>query len=314
MKACSLLLSMVISVAADAQPTRTTEIRIEDGSGSFIFAGGAGRESKPITVFYHKPHAFTPRSPVLIVVPGAGRNGWTYRDAWVNAAEEHGVLILSPSYSEDHYPEFWSYNLAGMITDVNVTARPVTFRIVRDPGAWIFADFDRLFLTVKEHLALETSTYDMFGHSAGGQLLHRLVLFHPGSLADRVLAANSGWYTVPTFDDEFPYGLSSSALTPATIEAAFAENLVVFLGERDDENETRGDLVRTAEVDVQGMSRIARGKYFYDVAMQTAAELGLALEWRLEVVPDVGHDVPRMSAAAAAHLYGSPGARSAARE
>ena len=315
MKACLLLtLSMVILVAATAQPARTTEIRIEDGSGSFTFAGGAGRESKPITVFYHKPDAFAPQSRVLIVAPGAGRNGWTYRDAWVNAAEQHGVLILSPSYSEDHYPEFWSYNLAGMIADVNVTARPVTFRVVSEPGAWIFADFDRLFRTVKEHLALETSTYDMFGHSAGGQLLHRLALFHPGSLADRVLAANSGWYTVPTFDDEFPYGLTNSALTPATIEAAFAERLVVFLGERDDENETRGDLVRTAEVDVQGISRIARGKYFYDVAMQTAAELGLALEWQLEVVPDVGHDVQRMSAAAAAYLYGSPDVGSDARE
>lgn len=315
MKACLLVfVSIVIPVAAIGQPRRTTEIRIEDGSGSFTFAGGAGRESKPITVFYHKPYAFTPQSPVLIVAPGAGRNGWTYRDAWVEAAEEHGVLILSPSYSEDHYPEFWSYNLAGMITDVNVTVRPVTYRIVSDPGAWIFADFDRLFLTVKEHLALETSTYDMFGHSAGGQLLHRLALFHPGSMADRVLAANSGWYTVPTFDDEFPYGLSSSALTPATIEAALAEKLVVFLGERDDENETRGDLVRTTEVDVQGRSRIARGKYFYETAVQTAAELGLALEWQLEVVPGVGHDPQRMSAAAAAYLYESPASRSDARE
>ena len=30
------------------------------------------------------------------------------------------TLILSPGYSEEHYPDFWSYNLAGMITDVKV--------------------------------------------------------------------------------------------------------------------------------------------------------------------------------------------------
>jgi hypothetical protein len=298
--------SVAISVAAAAQPAPTAEVRIEAGSGSFTLPGGAGREDKPITVFYHKPGNFTARSPVLIVVPGAGRNGWTYRDAWVDASEEHGVLILSPSYSEDHYPEFWSYNLAGMIADVEVNrgATPtVRFRIVDDPAAWIFNDFDRLFLAAKRQLALETTTYDMFGHSAGGQLLHRLVLFHSGSMADRVLAANSGWYTVPTFDDRFPYGLASSALTPATIEAAFRESLVVFLGERDDENEVRGDLVRTPEVDVRGISRIARGRYFYDMAEKTAAELGVELEWKLEVVPNVGHDAQRMSAAAAAYLY-----------
>lgn len=300
------LVSMAISVAATAQPARTSEIHIGDGSGSFTLAGGVGREGKPITVFYHKPGTFTPRSPVLIVVPGAGRNGWTYRDAWVSASDEHGLLILSPSYSEDHYPEFWSYNLAGMITDVKVNqgASPVvSFRIVSDPSAWIFSDFDRLFREVKDHLSLETRTYDMFGHSAGGQLLHRLALFHTGSMVNRLLAANSGWYTVPTFDDEFPYGLANSALTPATIEAAFGAKLVVFLGELDNENETRGDLVRTPEVDVQGISRIERGKYFYNAAVQTAAELGSELEWKVEIVPDVGHDIQRMSAAAADYLY-----------
>jgi hypothetical protein len=298
--------SMVISVAATAQPLRTAPLHIADGSGSFVLAGGVDLEDKSITVFYHKPSTFTPRSPVLIVVPGAGRNGWTYRDAWVDASEEHGVLILSPSYSEDYYPEFWSYNLAGMISDVNVNqgATPaVTFRIVNEPSAWIFGDFDRLFRQVKAHLGLETDTYDMFGHSAGGQLLHRLVLFHPGSMAKRVVAANSGWYTVPTFDDVFPYGLVNSASKPTTIKAAFGADLVVFLGELDDENEVRGDLVRTPEVDVQGISRIQRGKYFYDMAAQTAAELGVKLEWKLEVVPNVGHDTQRMSTAAADFLY-----------
>jgi pimeloyl-ACP methyl ester carboxylesterase len=228
----------------------------------------------------------------------------------VKASEEHGVLILSPSYSEEHYPEFWSYNLAGMITDVNVNqgATPaVSFRIVADPGAWIFGDFDRLFREVKEHLGLETNMYDMFGHSAGGQLLHRLVLFHPGSMVNRVLAANSGWYTVPTFDDVFPYGLANSPLTPAKAVGAFETDLIVFLGELDDENETRGDLARTPEIDVQGISRIGRGKYFYNMAVQTADDLGVELKWRLEVVPNVGHDLQRMSTAAAAFLYSAEG-------
>jgi hypothetical protein len=301
-----VLMSMLISVAANVQFARAQQIVVGDGSGSFALAGGVGREHKVITVFYHKPATLTPRSRVLIVVPGAGRNGWTYRDAWVKASEEHGVLILSPSYPEEHYPDSWSYNLAGMIADVKVnqSAKPaVSFRVVSDPSAWIFRDFDRLFREVKEYLRLETNTYDMFGHSAGGQLLHRLVLFHPGSMATRVLAANSGWYTVPTFDDVFPYGLANSALTPDRAAAAFGADLTVFLGELDDENEVRGDLARTPEIDVQGISRVDRGRYFYTMAVQTAADLGLELKWRLEVVPNVGHDLERMSAAAATFLY-----------
>jgi pimeloyl-ACP methyl ester carboxylesterase len=300
------LAGLVVSATVAAQVPRVDEIRFDGGSGSFRFAGGTGREEKTLTIFYHRPAAFTRRSQVLIVVPGAGRNAGDYRDAWVDASEEHGVLILSPSYSEEHYPEFWSYNLAGMITDVRINqgaAPTITFNLVSDPADWIFDDFDRIFREVKERLALEASTYDLFGHSAGGQVIHRLALFHTDSMADRMLAANSGWYTVPTFDDQFPYGLANGASTREQVTEAFAENLVVFLGELDDENETRGDLVRTPEVDVQGISRIERGNYFYNKAVETAEELGAEFNWKLEVVPNVGHDSRRMSEAAAEYLY-----------
>ncbi len=93
-----------------------------------------------------------------------------------------------------------------MIKDVKIDqgATPsVTFNLVTDPSDWIFGDLDRLFRDVKQYLRLDTEKYDVFGHSAGGQLLHRLSLFYPNHRADRLLAANSGWYTVPTFDDVF---------------------------------------------------------------------------------------------------------------
>lgn len=307
MRIAALLAACLVATALNtAQGQGANDIQIANGSGSFMIAGGKGREEKAITVFYHKPAKFSSASKVLIVLPGAGRNANDYRDAWVSAAEKYNVLILSPSYSEDNYPDFWSYNLANMITDVQVNqaAQPaISFKVNSDADKWIFADFDRLFLQVKEKLGTSQSTYDMFGHSAGGQLIHRFALFHSKSLANRMLAANSGWYTVPTFGDEFPYGLANGVSTREQIAIAFATNLVIFLGGEDDENETRGDLVRTAEVDVQGISRLARGKYFYSKAVETANELGAPLKWKLEIIPGVGHDYRRMSEAAAEYLY-----------
>ena len=44
----------------------------------------------------------------------------------------------------------------------------------------------------------------MFGHSAGAQILHRMVLFAPGSRADRIVAANSGFYTLADPDQALP--------------------------------------------------------------------------------------------------------------
>lgn len=143
------------------------------------------------------------------------------------------------------------------------------------------------FELVKEELELETETYDLFGHSAGGQILHRLVIFHPNSKADRILAANSGWYTVPTFEQEFPYGLKDSGITEDQLEAAFSTNLVVFLGEEDDADETRGSVRRTSEADRQGTYRLERGKYFFRKAREAADALDVDFEWKLEVVPGV---------------------------
>jgi hypothetical protein len=66
---------------------------------------------------------------------------------------------------------------------------------------------------------------------------------------------------------------------------------------------TRGDLARSAEIDVQGLGRIERGKYFYKMALKVAEQLDTDINWRLEVVPDVGHDYRRMCKAAVEYLY-----------
>ncbi|MDX1578170.1 MAG: hypothetical protein R3266_06785 [Gemmatimonadota bacterium] len=335
-------------------------ITVTPGSGSFTVPGGTHPE-RCITVHYHRPDALAADAPVVMVIPGAGRNGDDYRNAWVEASEEHGVLVLSPSFPERHYPEYWSYNLAGMTDRVTlelgftVDTDPAEWRLAdvleelgaladphelfgrsgrghllhrlmllemagmleeveirgtaaepnRTPATWIFDDFDRIFERIRAELELETDAYDLFGHSAGGQILHRLVLFAPSERHDRILAANSGWYTVPTREAAFPYGLEGTGLTDPDLEAAFAAKLVVFLGGEDDADEMRGNLRRTPAANRQGAHRLARGAHFFQAARSTADSLGLEFAWERVVVPGVGHDYERMSEAAAEYLYGT---------
>ena len=106
-----------------------------------------------------------------------------------------------------------------------------------------------------------------------------------------------------TFADEFPYGLKGSVANEERLKGALKAELVIFLGELDDKNETRGDLARSAEIDVQGPGRIERGRNFYGVALKTAEQLDADINWKLEIVPGVGHDYHRMSEAAAEYLY-----------
>ena len=290
-----------------AHEVTLNEVVLETGSGSFVIEGGFKKE-KTIRVHYHKPKNFSVTSPVVLVIPGSGRNGDDYRDAWIEKAEHYGVLVLSPEYSEKHYPEFWSYNLAGMIADVKFNPERTAmtgFTINNDPKSWLFTDFDRIFDLVKNKLQLQAQFYDLFGHSAGGQVLHRFAIFNPDNKANRILAANSGWYTVPTDEKDFPVGLKGSE--QSTNSTDFSSKLIVFLGEKDDANETRGDLRHTPELDAQGLHRLARGKHFYSESKKNAATLQKEFNWRLEIIPNVGHDFRKMSEAAADFLYASPG-------
>ncbi|MEX2963915.1 hypothetical protein [Microbulbifer sp. TYP-18] len=277
-----------------------------EGSGHIEILGGPGRTEKTIDLYYHIPTSWEKDSPVVLVLPGAGRNAWSYRDAWIKKSEEKGFIVISPSYSEEHYPRFWNYNLGRMLSNVKINAEKTdfeSFSITKDPNEWIFSDFDRLFNLIKNKFELTTDKYDLFGHSAGGQILHRFTLFHQSSKVNRILSANSGWYTVPDPDTQFPTGIAGAPVTLDQVKKAFSENLVIFLGELDNENETRGHLVKNKRMNKQGLHRLERGAYFYDMAKKQAAQMNADFQWKKIIVPGVGHDYKKMSLAAADYLY-----------
>lgn len=279
---------------------------INYGSGKFALEGGKGHTKNLIDVYYHLPLSYDENTKVIIVIPGAGRNGWSYRDSWVEASEKYNVLILSPSYSEEFYPRFWNYNVARMLSNVkiNKTKSAIeSYKVVDDSNEWIFSDFDRIFDYSTSKLNMNAKKYDMFGHSAGGQILHRLALFDFNRKSNRILSSNSGWYTVPTFEEDFPYGLNHGVSSLDKIGSVFESRLTVFLGELDNEHETRGHLVRNAQLDIQGTYRLSRGKHFFQKAKELASGLNAEFNWEIHVVKGVGHDYKNMGKAAAVYLY-----------
>lgn len=306
MKTVLFLFVFLFSCGATADtPSEATQY-FQGESGKYIHARKEGTGGKEIVIYFHKPVNFNPNSPVLLVIPGSGRNAWDYRDAWVEASETYGVLIVSPHYSEQHYPMFWHYNIGGMLDDVKINEARTgfeSFTVVNNPEDWIFEDFDAIFDEAIRRFGADAKQYDMFGHSAGGQILHRFTLFQPHNKARRLVAANSGWYTAPRLDTPFPYGLKNSAVSQDSLKSSFKSNLVVFLGKLDNEHETRGHMARNADVDVQGTHRLDRGKYFFRQSQKVAEQLGVEFNWSLETVPNVGHDYRRMSNAAGAFLY-----------
>jgi len=94
----------------------------------------------------------------------------------------------------------------------------------KDPNDWLFADVERLFDLVVSTTKSKQKTYDLFGHSAGGQFAHRFALFNPQSRANKILAANSGWYTVVDHEALFPFGLSGAPLTKTDLEQTIKQS------------------------------------------------------------------------------------------
>jgi hypothetical protein len=285
------------------------------GSGAFLAAGS--RERK-IGVHYYKPRAFSARSRILLVIPGAGRNGDSYRDAWIEAAEAANVLVAALSYPEADY-DFAAYHMGGVVKDLEIRNLPpggaaaavirvrdedISFSLNPRRDQWIFPDFDRIFGLITAATGSAQTAYDMFGHSAGAQILHRMVLFAPGSRADRIVAANSGFYTLADPDQSLPVGLKGTDVTQASLARSFASKLVLLVGEKDDGDEAGGIQIHTPLIDRQGIGRLARGKYFFRTAEEQARKFKSPFRWTLEVVPDVGHDFRAMSRAAARALFG----------
>lgn len=301
-------------------PKRESDLGFEPqalspGAGSFQIAGSRGRVNAHIQVHYYLPDGLRSDSRVLLIIPGAGRNSYEYRNAWLEVAREKNILIAALGYPEDQY-DFAAYHMGGVMKNLTIENLPpetsgvirlndddIKFDINTDKKDWLFSDFDRLFTLLRTATGLTNARYDIFGHSAGAQILHRLALFHPKSRADTIVAANAGFYTLPDLTRSLPTGLDGTGITKAGLVDAFAANLTLLLGENDDSEDAGGILLRTPTIDEQGQGRLSRGRYFYKTGQEQAATLDAPFHWRLETVPDVGHDFRAMSRAAREVLY-----------
>jgi len=262
---------------------------LDNGSGSFIFTDSKGNKDKPITVWYYRPKELEASTPVVFVMHGTKRNGREYRDAWIEHAEKQQFLLLVPEFSKKYYPGSKQYNLGNMFSSSGK-------RIAN--SKWTYTAVEHIFDSVKTISEIETETYSIYGHSAGAQFVHRLVLFNRDARVKTAICANAGWYTMPTSKHKFPYGLKNSGISVKRLKKAFGQELIILLGDKDtDENHKY--LRKTPEATAQGKHRFERGKKFYETAKHESAKLKIPLKWNLEIVNGVGHSNSKMAKAAA---------------
>jgi poly(3-hydroxybutyrate) depolymerase len=252
----------------------------------FVDVGAPGRM---VTLHSYRAAAFTSDRPVVIVQHGMKRNGDEYRDFWIPAADRHGLLIVAPTFADADWPSAASYN-NGMVLDGEGRARP--------RANWAYHLPARLFALLRLTGITRRHRAYLYGHSAGGQFVHRLLSTTGGAAFQEVVAGNPGWYSLPTLDQPFPGGLGGLGLGPADLARLLTYPLTILAGDRDiatDDPNLPGDPQALA----QGPHRFARAHNYLSAGRAAAADLGVACAWRLVVVPGVGHDGAAMGVAAA---------------
>lgn len=257
---------------------------LKEGSGHFTYKD-SGLESTILnnpndgmTVWYHKPDGSGKDTPLVFVMHGQSRTAENYRDVWRPFSNAGDFILIVPEISDEHFPGS-RYNLGNAYTSRGKK---------KEKSKWIFSILERLFDELKKQNSLNTEKYDIYGHSAGGQFVHRLIMFFPEARFRLAIAANPGWYTMPDLSIDMPYGVGNINLDTKHFRKVFSSRLIVLLGEDDDDPFHRR-LRQTDEAALQGEHRLARGKNFFKAGKIFAEKYNLPFKWKKSIVPMVGH-------------------------
>jgi poly(3-hydroxybutyrate) depolymerase len=257
--------------------------------GNFTFEHGGHK----LRVWYFRSAATPSDAPVLFVLHGVGRNAEEYLDDWIELAEQKHFLVVVPEFSKAEFPGEEAYNSGNMFDKAGRA-------IPRE--RWSYSVIEPLFDALTPQLGHHRKDYMIYGHSAGAQFVHRFVYFVPEARYTRAVSANAGWYTLPSLELAFPYGLKGSSVDASALKAAWARPLVVLLGEADIDPKS-SNLRHTPEADAQGMYRFARGQFFYARARAAAAAIQAPFNWTLVTAPEIAHSDKGMAPFALRQLF-----------
>ena len=264
-------------------------------------------QGKPLSVHVFRPSQFDSRTGrIWFVMHGTGRDAERYLQAAAPVAERYQVLVVALEFSRNDYPNGDAYTL-GVVTQGRVNAHAAEEGRWRSPLKTPYMEIERTFSAIKEALRSQQPGYYLFGHSAGAQFVHRLLTFVHCPRVLSAVAANAGWYTLPTIDKKwppFPYSLRGAAREFQDPGQVLAAPLTLLLGSLDTRAKEEDPHLRaSAGAMAQGSHRLQRGVTYYEVGLQAARDKNMPLAWKVQWVPGAGHEVAKVIAPAGQRLF-----------
>jgi poly(3-hydroxybutyrate) depolymerase len=235
-----------------------------------------------------RPFACAPETPVLFVQHGVGRNGEAYRDYWMPFVDDANILVIAVEFPEASFPDYLNYHFGNLHAE-DGTPNP--------REAWTYGILPRLFDALRAQGLTARERYGVFGHSAGGQFVHRMLSFGYRDRVALAISANAGTYAMPDLEIPWPFGLGHPDMTPDALRGVLTFPLTVMAGTAD--TKTTGRYFPKGPRSLrQGATRYERAHTYVRNGHAAAERLGVRCAWTVIDVPGIGHDGKGMSVAA----------------
>tara|TARA_A100000164_G_scaffold382151_1_gene439083 strand:+ start:6918 stop:7727 length:810 start_codon:yes stop_codon:yes gene_type:complete len=250
--------------------------------------------SKPnLDVFYHLPDVIDENTKILFIVHGNSRNADDYLKVWIKLSEGKNVALFAPHFKRN---SFISFNTLQMSTSNGV--------IRANSDLYLNNSIDTLFEFIKSKFNLKSKRYDIYGHSAGAQFVHRYLLMSKDPQVNIAVAANAGWYTFLNGAD-FPYGVKNTpiSLSDNNVKKFLSMDLHILIGSND--IDVNSSINKSNGAQNQGLNRFQRAKNFFEYTESIVEQNNLEFNWQYQVVSGAPHSNKVMSRAAVLILLGS---------
>lgn len=260
--------------------------------GCFEYIPEGPLASRPLQVHHYGPANNDARreAQVVFIMHGSKRDAVRYMNGWRTIAERQNLLLVAPEFTKDLY---WGRNDFQM---GNVFTYESDYTDMNPEAAWTFNLIEPLFDYAKEVLGNASEQYLLWGHSAGGQFVHRFLMFVRAHRCSKALSANVGIWTVPDPAIRYPFGLAGTPVVDAPMDF-FKHDHTIMVGNDDNTLEGfNGAFLNGAEAHKQGANRVARTDYFTAACRATADERQLPLNWRLVHVNNMSHQAEKAAA------------------
>lgn len=290
MKTCRLTLFLLWSLLAFSVSARI----VGPMEGVFTYADYAPYADKPIDVHYFIPSdGDAALMPILFVMQGADR-GWTYlMKTWKQDAQKYRFIVVIPVFTKELFPveEYQEMGVYSGEGTLNAPERTAAILI------------DKMFERFRDEIGGRQEHYSFYGHSAGGQFIHRALLLHDSPYVERSVVGSPGWYTFPDNREmRYPYGVTDLPyINEDDLRRFVTSDAWVQVSDGDTLRESF--LRKTPEAELQGRNREERGKSFYASICKAAEELGVENGWKFVEEHNVAHHSSGMGKRAVKYLF-----------